>query len=102
MKDTRCGVLDLQFRFKPLNGESVGACNYSSSSFVGVQISSRELRACPDPGSGPGLNFLFFSGEGPGPGPKIFFVGRGSIFSFNQIHFDFSLKSKYNGAKVNV
>ncbi len=29
-------------------------------------------------------------------------VGAGPIFSFNQIHFDFSLKSKYNGAKVNV
>ncbi len=37
-----------------------------------------------------------------GPDPKIFVVGLGSIFSFNQIYFDFSLKSKYNGAKINV
>ncbi len=36
------------------------------------------------------------------PGPKDFFVGPESSFSFNQIHFDFSLKSKYNGAKVNL
>ncbi len=48
----------------------------------------RELLACP----GPGLN-NFFSRVRVGPGP---------IFSFNQIHFDFSLKSKYDGAKVNV
>ncbi len=68
-------------------------------------MSVRDLRACPDPGPtgfglGPGPEFFTFLGSGPGP--KDFFVGPGSIFSFNQIHFDFSLKPKYNGAKVNV
>ncbi len=74
-------------------------------------VNLRELRACPGPSPSPDLTgfgsgselgsaFLFFSGAGPRS--KIFFVGPGSIFSFNQIHFDFSLKSKYNGAKVNV
>jgi hypothetical protein len=66
-----------------------------------IYITGRELWACPDPGphSDPGLNIFFL---GSGTGPKDFFVGPGSIFSFNQIQFDFSLKSKYNGAKVNV
>jgi hypothetical protein len=52
------------------------------------------------PRPGPGSAFFIFLGSGPRP--KDFFVGPGSIFSFNQIHFDFSLKSKFNGAKVNV
>jgi hypothetical protein len=41
----------------------------------------------------------------PRPGPTFFISlgsGPGFIFSFNQVHFDFSLKSKYNAAKVNL
>jgi hypothetical protein len=58
---------------------------------------SRELRACPEPD--PGLNIFFLGSD---PGPKNFYVGPGSAFNFKQIQFDFSLKSKYSGAKVNV
>ncbi len=40
--------------------------------------------------------------SGPGPGSEDFLLGFGpeAIFSFNQTRFDFSLKSKYSGAKV--
>jgi len=43
----------------------------------------------------------FFLKSGPDAGSAgLFFLG--SIFSFNQARFDFSLKSKYSAAKVNV
>ncbi len=53
-------------------------------------------RLGPEPG--PGSAFFIFLGSEP----KDYFVGPESIFSFNKIQFDFILKSKYNGAKVNV
>ncbi len=83
-----------------INGKIYRRNSYTVKRKYIIDLTYFEIEAAGMSRPEPGFEDFFLK-SGPNAGSAgLFFLG--SIFSFNQARFDFSLKSKYSGAKANI